>query len=233
MSADDEGAISSALLLLVDSRIPTGGYAHSGGMEAAVGEGRVRGAVRPSPLPRGTAQHDGAVRRGARGRDVQRSCRCGDTVRGGRGALPFAGVARGESGRKLRGSCERRDRCGPSAISTASLWRCPPTARCGRSRLDASHRGDGPRSVPGRARRRAGLDLRAGVGGGPPSWARPLPGRGAVGRSRSSGRRDSPRRRAPCHRGGIGGGHCRPRRRPCRRSRRKQREHWEVRLFVS
>jgi urease accessory protein len=34
-------AVSTAFMLLVDSRIPTGGYAHSGGIEAAVSDGRV------------------------------------------------------------------------------------------------------------------------------------------------------------------------------------------------
>jgi urease accessory protein len=34
-------AASSALLLLVDGRLPTGGHAHSGGIESAVADGRV------------------------------------------------------------------------------------------------------------------------------------------------------------------------------------------------
>jgi urease accessory protein len=33
--------VQSAFLLLVDGRIPSGSYAHSGGVEAAIGEGRV------------------------------------------------------------------------------------------------------------------------------------------------------------------------------------------------
>jgi urease accessory protein len=35
------GASTSTFLMLVDSRTPTGGYAHSGGIEAAVSDGRV------------------------------------------------------------------------------------------------------------------------------------------------------------------------------------------------
>jgi urease accessory protein len=37
----ESATVSAAFMLLVDTRIPTGGYAHSGGIEAAVSDGRV------------------------------------------------------------------------------------------------------------------------------------------------------------------------------------------------
>lgn len=52
---------SSALLLLADSRLPAGGHAHSGGLEVAVGAGRVRDAATLDVFLRGRLATTGLV----------------------------------------------------------------------------------------------------------------------------------------------------------------------------
>ncbi|MEW1859828.1 urease accessory UreF family protein [Streptomyces sp. NPDC088194] len=60
VGADGPGA-RAALLLLADGRFPAGGHAHSGGVEAAVAEGRVRDAGTLADFCRGRLHTTGLV----------------------------------------------------------------------------------------------------------------------------------------------------------------------------
>lgn len=57
----DRHAVSGALLLLSDGRLPSGGYAHSGGLEASVRRGRVRSAADLESFLRGVATTAGLI----------------------------------------------------------------------------------------------------------------------------------------------------------------------------
>lgn len=55
------GAVPLSLLLLADGRLPAGGHAHSAGLEAAVGDGRVRDLATLEDFTRGRLWSQGLV----------------------------------------------------------------------------------------------------------------------------------------------------------------------------
>lgn len=54
-------SVLQAVLLLADGRFPTGGHAHSGGVESAVGDGRVRGVADLAVYVRGRLETVGVI----------------------------------------------------------------------------------------------------------------------------------------------------------------------------
>ena len=218
----------SGLLLLADSRLPSGGHGHSGGVEALVDRGLLRTEDDLAAVPGGAARD----RRGGPGRGGG----CG--VRAGRVAVgcPRATGLRTAAALRRRGcSCtgaalpsdvrsrtQGRGRCrdwaGPGVRRALGPRRLRPAARRG-------HAGGVARAGCGAAAHgRAGVAV-GGAGRAAGAPARPPPA-GARGRRRG-GRGDAVRRRAarraPPDRRGVHGRRTAAGARPARRRRRRRR----------